>query len=139
MDLIQFKSFIKSESAKAEEALQQAHTALAMKDSAKLTDAVCACIQHKFLLEELPTVQDDLLKLSEESTVRTLKLAEGNLQAADVSSGCVEADTADTKKILLLLMLKKRFALDLSPEEMADIDTVGDVCRRMSLEMNFPS
>ena len=139
MDLIQFNSFIKNESAKAEEALREAQIALATKNAALLTDAVCACIQHKFLLEERPTVQDDLLKLSEESTVRTLKLAEGNLQAADVSSGCVEADTADTKKILLLLMLKKRFALDLSPEEMAEMDTVGAVCRRMNLEMNSPS
>lgn len=139
MDLQAFSSLLKEEAALAERALLRADEAVRAGDEQAFEEALCECIRHKFLLERTPLPGDDLLRLSEESTARTLTLAEGNLKAADVSSGCVEADTAETKKILLALMLRKRFELTFPPERIAETDTVHELCQLLRTEMNFPS
>ena len=131
MKLEEFNKFLKYESALADAAIECSERALHDRDRVEFEKAVSEIIWHKFLLENKPKPEDDITELAEISTNRTLILAEGNLDMADISAGCLEADTTDTKKILLILMLKRRLNVALRPEVTAEIETVSQLCEKL--------
>lgn len=131
MKLEEFNKFLKSESVLADAAIKRSEHALYARDRGAFEEAVLEVVWHKFLLEQKPDPEDDITELAMVSTNRTLMLAEGNLDAADISAGCLEADTTDTKKILLILMLKRRLKVDLRPEMTAEIETVSQLCEKI--------
>ncbi len=131
MKLEEFNKFLKNESSLADAAIERSRDALCVRDRAEFEKAVPEIIWHKFLLQEKPKPEDDITELAMISTKRTLMLAEGNLALADISAGCLEADTTDTKKILLILMLKRRLGVAIQPEMTAEIETVSQLCEKL--------
>ena len=131
MRLEEFNRFLKHESALADAAIVRSGYALRTRNRAEFNKTVPEIIWHKYLLEEKPKPEDDITELAIISTKRTLMLAEGNLDLADISAGCLEADTTDTKKILLILLLKRRLEVAIQPEMTAEIETVSQLCEKL--------
>lgn len=129
MELKAFQELVKEQSAQAEAELRTAKEAAAVGSRDLFERSIRRLIRNKYLLEDVPEPEDVLSALSDESTRRVLILTEGNLKAAEISAGCLEADTSEMKVVLLILMLRRSFELNFPPEKTADLETVGELCR----------
>ena len=121
MNIPEFRAYVADQSALADAALQSALDSFASADPAAFSRYIYQYILYKFLLADLNQHETDLKRLAEQSLIHTLELTNGDTQAADVSFGCSGASTAETKKVILLLVLKEKLGVSLPPDWIPDI------------------
>lgn len=96
----------------------------ATKDYSVLFNHVRQYVMHKFLLTEADLCTDNLFELAEISIANSTNIRRQDLAELDVSLNCTGESSVITKKVLLLLALQKGLAIQFSPDETADIETL---------------
>jgi len=89
-----------------------------------------AYVACKYFLEGAEMETDNLIKLGDISTEKLAELRRGGLEYADKSVGCTSVASSVTKKILLVLSLRK-FLTDVTfdPDTVAETATVSDLAQ----------
>lgn len=93
-------------------------------------------ISIRYFLDEDEMRTDDLYELAEISVAKTMAIKREKLADIDIPGTCTGASSATSKKILLLMALRRDLVLSLDPERAADLKTVDQLAAYIELELS---
>ena len=96
-------------------------------DSERFEEGLKRYIKLRYLLDDDPYWDDDLDRYTAYSIKKTLEKSEGGVKLRDLGINCAGASSAMTKRLLLLISLRKGLEIDLDPEAAALVETLGDL------------
>lgn len=115
-----------------EEADARAQEALALlKDPSVTRDRFEELVRRytlcKFFLEPGECGSDDIFTLAEASIEKLLRMNDQSVRLAQGSTTCTNQSSTDIKKVLLSMTLQRALGCKLTPDESADVLTVGEL------------
>lgn len=100
-------------------------------DHALIQSLLFHYISIRFFLEPEELLTDDLYGLAEIAVAKTLAIKREKLAEIDIPGTCTGASSATSKKILLLLALRRDLGIDLTPEQAVKLQTVNQLARHI--------
>lgn len=82
-------------------------------------------IRLRYLLDDDPYWDDDLSTITRYSIRRTLERTGDPAGLSDLGINCAGSSSATTKRLLLIISLRKGLDITLDPDEIAQIETVS--------------
>lgn len=82
-------------------------------------------IRLRYLLDDDPYWDDDLSTITQYSIRRTLEKTGDPAGLSDLGVNCAGSSSATTKRLLLVISLRKGLDITLDPDEVARIETVS--------------
>lgn len=93
--------------------------------------ALCRYIQCRYVLQQCPTLSDNLYTLASSSIGQAASLPAEVVRQLENESGCTGAKSPMIKKVLLILSLMREITGQLNEDTVSAIDTVqelSDLC-----------
>lgn len=84
-------------------------------------------ISIRFFLDEEEMCSDNIYELAEIAVAKTMAIKREKLADIDIPGTCTGASSATSKKILLLMALRRDLALELDPEQAVELNTVDQI------------
>lgn len=84
-------------------------------------------IRLRYLLDDDPYWSDDLNEYSKYSIKKMTEKTGGEVKLRDLGINCAGASSAMTKRLLLIISLRKGLEIDLDPEAAASVETVHEL------------
>lgn len=84
-------------------------------------------IRLRFLLDDDPFWSDDLDEYAKYSIKKTMERSGDPTKLRDLGINCAGASSSITKRLLLIISLRKGLGIDLDPEEAATAETLGEL------------
>lgn len=105
----------------------KAYWALPCRDYAHVYPLVWGYIRDRFLLTEEMCSGDRLLDLADISLRYMLELKRQGIDPGQISRSCSGASSVISKKVLLIKAMQEAFGFSMTPQEFAQITTVGEL------------
>ena len=121
-----FKELQQEYSARADECLKPVKER-SFKDREELYACLKGYVCCKYMLEPGETEADDFEELGQESISRVAKIPKGDVANKDISMSCAGISSVQTKKILLLIALKRTLDINIPPEASVKINSITDL------------
>ena len=84
-------------------------------------------IRLRFLLDDDPFWSDDLDEFAKYSIKKTMERSGDPTKLRDLGINCAGASSSITKRLLLIISLRKGLGIDLDPEKAATAETLGEL------------
>ena len=84
-------------------------------------------IRLRFLLDDDPFWSDDLDEYAKYSIKKTMERSGDPTKLRDLGINCAGASSSITKRLLLIISLRKGLGIDLDPEKAATAETLGEL------------
>lgn len=84
-------------------------------------------IRFRFLLDDDPFWSDDLDEYTKYSIKKTMERSGDPTKLRDLGINCAGASSSMTKRLLLIISLRKGLGIDLDPEKAATAVTLGEL------------
>lgn len=84
-------------------------------------------IRLRYLLDDDPYWSDDLDEYTKYSIKKIMERSGDEVKLRDLGINCAGASSAMTKRLLLIISLRKGLGIDLDPEAAASVETVYEL------------
>ena len=84
-------------------------------------------IRLRYLLDDDPYWSDDLDEYTKYSIKKIMERSGDEVKLRDLGINCAGASSAMTKRLLLIISLRKGLGIDLNPEAAASVETVYEL------------
>ena len=118
------KEHVKANEAAASRILQKLRED---KDEAAFSEHLKSYIRLRYLLDDDPYWSDDLDEYTKYSIKKMTEQSGGEVKLRDLGINCAGASSATTKRLLLIISLRKGLGIDLDPEAAASVETIYEL------------
>ena len=97
------------------------------KDESAFLEHLKSYIRLRYLLDDDSYWSDDLDEYSKYSIKKMMERSDDEVKLRDLGINCAGASSAMTKRLLLIISLRKGLDVELDPEAAASVDTVCEL------------